>query len=329
MEDKLKIILKLFKDEFGIELEDTNIDNILGLKELHLQPYIWRPYLEKEEQFLQTQLKAYLYNEQRAKYNNPITECVFQEYKNRYILVSYLSDFSKVNKLSDYTDIIITFYDAYEPKCKIIRRTLSKCGKKPKRYTRFRLKPDSIPEIFSQKFNEIGLYLNRTNDSQQIYTQRFLPMVYLINNNPKLTPNIQGHHTNYDTSVEIGSKSSILPIREDLHTKEFHPSNIIGSAGSNFNIAKGIMYSEMLKLKYFSVKPKKYDHKVHENIFDILDLYFIQKLSISEIKRYLEQHKSNSKLAYNTIKNIVEHFKQYTPVLTKENIQKIKNKQLS
>lgn len=55
MEDKLKIILKLFKDEFGIELEDTNIDNILGLKELHLQPYIWRPYIEKEEQFLQTQ----------------------------------------------------------------------------------------------------------------------------------------------------------------------------------------------------------------------------------------------------------------------------------
>ena len=154
-------------------------------------------------------------------------------------------------------------------------------------------------------------------------------MVYLINNNPKLTPNIQGHHTSYDTSVEIGSKSSILPIREDLHTKEFHPSNIIGSAGSNFNIAKGIMYSDMLQLKYFKVKPKKYDHKVHENIFDILDLYFIQKLSISEIKRYLEQHKSNSKLAYNTIKNIVEHFKQYTPVLTKENIQKIKNKQLS
>ena len=38
MEDKLKIILKLFKDEFGIELEDTNIDNILGLKELYLQP---------------------------------------------------------------------------------------------------------------------------------------------------------------------------------------------------------------------------------------------------------------------------------------------------
>ena len=80
----------------------------------------------------------------------------------------------------------------------------------------------------------------------------------------------------------------------------------------------------MLKLKYFSVKPKKYYNNVHENSFDILDLYFIQKLSISEIKRYLEQHKSNSKLAYNTIKNIVEHFKQYTPVLTKENIQKIK-----
>ena len=85
MEDELKIILKLFKDEFGLELEDTNIDNILGLKELYLQPYIWRPYLKDEEEYLQTQLKAYLYNEQRAKYNNPITECVFQEYKNRYI----------------------------------------------------------------------------------------------------------------------------------------------------------------------------------------------------------------------------------------------------
>lgn len=201
MKDNLKNILKTFKDEFGIKLKDTNIDNILGLKELQLQPYIWRPYLEKEEQFLQTQLKAYLYKEQRTKYNNPITECVFQEYKNRYILVSYLSDFNRVNKLSDYTDIIITFYDAYEPKCKTIRRKLSKCGKKPKRYTRFRLKPDSIPEIFSQKFNEIGLYLKRTNDSQQIYTQRFLPMIHLINNSPKLTPNIQGHHTNYDTSL--------------------------------------------------------------------------------------------------------------------------------
>lgn len=328
-DNTIKVLLKTFKDEFGIKLEDTNIDNILGLKELHLQPYIWRPYLEEEEKFLQTRLKDYLYNEQRTKYNNPITECVFQEYKNRYILVSYLSDFSKVDKLSDYTDIIITFYDAYEPKCKTIRRKLSKCGKKPKCYTRFRLKPDSIPEIFSQKFNEIGLYLNRTNDSQQIYTQRFLPMVYLINNNPKLTPNIQGHHTNYDTSVEIGSKTSILPIREDLHTKEFHPSNIIGSAGSTFNIAKGIMYSGMLKLKYFGVKSKKYDPKVHENIFDILDLYFIQNLSVSDIKRYFEQYKPNSKLAYNTIKNIVEHFKQYTPVLTKENIQTIKNRHLS
>lgn len=324
----MKCLIKTFKDEFGIILEDTNIDNILGLKELHLQPYIWRPYLE-EETFLQTQLKGYLYNEQRTKYNSPITECVFQEYKNRYILVSYLSDFSRVDKLSDYTDIIITFYDAYEPKCKTIRRKLSKCGKKPKCYTRFRLKPDSIPEIFSQKFNEIGLYLNRTNDSQQIYTQRFLPMVYLINNNPKLTPNIQGHHTNYDTRVEIGSKTSILPIREDLHTKEFHPSNIIGSAGSTFNIAKGIMYANMLQQKYFKVKPKKYDPKVHENIFDILDLYFIQKLSVSDIKRHFEQYKPNSKLAYNTIKNIVEHFKQYTPVLTKENIQTIKNMHLS
>lgn len=328
-DNTIKVLLKTFKDEFGIKLEDTNIDNILGLKELHLQPYIWRPYLEKEEAYLQTQLKNYLYNEQRTKYNSPITECVFQEYKNRYILVSYLSDFSRVDKLPDYTDIIITFYDAYEPKCKTIRRKLSKCGKKPKCYTRFRLKPDSIPEIFSQKFNEIGLYLNRTNDSQQIYTQRFLPMVYLINNNPKLTPNIQGHHTSYDTSVEIGSKTSILPIREDLHTKEFHPSNIIGSAGSTFNIAKGIMYSEMLKLKYFGVKPKKYDPKVHENICDILDLYFIQNLSISDIKRHFEQYKPNSKLAYNTIKNIVEHFKQYTPVLTKENIQIIKNRHLS
>lgn len=74
MNNNLKHLIKTFKDEFGIKLEDTNIDNILGLKELNLQPYIWRPYLEKEEQFLQTQLKAYLYNEQRAKYNNPITE---------------------------------------------------------------------------------------------------------------------------------------------------------------------------------------------------------------------------------------------------------------
>lgn len=85
----------------------------------------------------------------------------------------------------------------------------------------------------------------------------------------------------------------------------------------------------MLQLKYFKVKPKKYDHKVHENIFDILDLYFIQGLSVSDIKRHLEQYKPSSKLAYNTIKSIVEHFKQYTPVLTKENIQKIKNRQLS
>ena len=329
MKNELKIILKLFKDEFGIELEDTNIDNILGLKDLQIQPYIWRPYLEDEESFLQNQLKAYLFEQQRLINSSPITECVFQEYKNRYIFVSYLSDFNKVNKLSDYTDIIITFYDAYEAKCKTIKRKLSKCGKKPKRYTRFRLKPDAIPEIFSQKFNEIGLYLNRTNNSQLIYTQRFLPMVYLINNNPKLTANIQGHHVDYDTSKETVSRCSILPIREDLHTKEFHPSNIIGSACSKFNIAKGIMYSEMLRQKYFNVKPKKYDRKVHENIFDILDLYFIQKLSISDIKRHFEQYKPNSKLAYNTIKNIVEHFKQYTPVLTKENIQKIKNMQLS
>ena len=330
MKDNLKIILKTFKDEYDIKLKDTNIDNILGLKDLQLQPYIWRPYLEKEERLLQTKLKAYLFEQQRLTYNKPLTECVFQEYKNRYILVSYLNDLkeSKLINSSTFSHIVITFYDAYEPKCKTIRHKLTKCGKKPKRYTRFRLKPDAIPEIFSQKFNEIGLYLNRTDNYQQIYTQRFLPMVYLINNNPKLTANIQGHHINYDTGVEIASKCSILPIREDLHTKEFHPSNIISSAGSKFNIAKGIMYADMLSDKYFKVKPKMYDRKVHENIFEILDLYFIQGLSISDIKRYFEQHKPDSKLAYNTIKSIVEHFKQYTPVLTKENIQAIKSNYL-
>lgn len=323
-----KITLKTFQEEFGIKLKDKNIDNILELNELQLQPYTWRPYLEKEEDFLQTQLKNYLLEKQMQKFNKPIIECVFQEYKNRYILVSYLNDLKDTNLInnSTFSHIIITFYDAYEAKCKTIKHKLSKCGKKPKCYTRFRLKPDSIPDLFTQKFNEIGLYLNRTNNYQLIYTHRFLLMVYLINNNPKLTPHVQAHHIFYNTKVEIASNCSILPIRENAHTKEFHPTNIQGSANSKQNIAKGILYSNLLQQKYFKIKPKKYNPKVHENVFDILDLYFIQKLSISDIKRHFEQYKPDYKLAYNTIKSIVEHFKQYTPVLTKENIQEIKNK---
>ena len=85
----------------------------------------------------------------------------------------------------------------------------------------------------------------------------------------------------------------------------------------------------MLSLKYFKVKPKKYNHKIHSNIFDILDYYFVQNMSTSDIERKIKTTNPNNKLVYNTIHNIVEYFKQYSVVLTPENIQHIKNMGLS
>ena len=81
----------------------------------------------------------------------------------------------------------------------------------------------------------------------------------------------------------------------------------------------------MLKQKYFKVKPKKYNPDIQENLYDILEYYFVQKKSISDIQRLIQQNKPEHKLVYNTINKIVEHFKQYTIVLTKENIETMKN----
>lgn len=326
MDKDLKLLLKTYKEEFGITLNDTNIDNILGLSELNLKPYIWKPYLAKEEEFLQRKLKEFLLKAQKDKYNWVLTDCVFREYKKQYILVSYI----KENNNKNYTHILITIYDANKNYLKTLKRKLTKRKNEySSEYSRFKLVRNAVKPNFSYKFDEMGLYNNRGDVSQTIYTQRFLPMVYFINNNPTLTTHIQGHHIFYDTRIEHSSKYTILPIREDKHTQEFHPENIKGSAKTQYNIAKGLLYSQMLSLKYFKVKPKKYNHKIHSNIFDILDYYFVQNMSTSDIERKIKTTNPNNKLVYNTIHNIVEYFKQYSVVLTPENIQHIKNMGLS
>lgn len=326
MDKSLKQLLKTYKELFGITLKDTNIDNILGIDELNLQPYVWKPYLVEEEEFLQCKLKDFLLKVQKDKYNWILTDCVFREYKQQYILVSYI----KENDNKDYTHILITIYDAYKNYLKTLKRKLIKRKNEySSEYSRFKLVRNAVKPNFSYKFDEMGLYNNRGDISQTIYTQRFLPMVYFINNNPTLTTYIQGHHIFYNTSIEHTSRYTILLIREDRHTQEFHPENIKGSSECQYNIAKGLLYSEMLKLKYFKVKPKKYNPKIHANIFDILDYYFVQKMSVSDIERKIKATNPTNKLVYNTINSIVEHFKQYLPVLTPENIQHIKNMRLS
>lgn len=326
MDKNLKQLLKTYKELSGIILKDTNIDNILGIGELNLQPYVWKPYLVEEEEFLQRKLKDFLLKAQKDKYNCILTECVFREYKHQYILVSYI----KENDNKDYTHILITIYDAYKNYLKTLKRKLTRRKNEySSEYSRFKLVRNAVKPNFSYKFDKMGLYNNRGDISQTIYTQRFLPMIYFINNNPTLTTHIQGHHIFYNTKCEENSGYSILPIREDKHTQEFHPTNIQGSAESEYNIAKGLLYSEMLKLKSFKVKPKKYNPKVHANIFDILDYYFVKNMSVSDIERKIKATNPTNKLVYNTINSIVEHFKQYLPVLTLENIQHIKNIGLS
>lgn len=326
MDKSLKQLLKTYKELFGITVKDTNIDYILGIGELKLQPYVWKPYLVEEEEFLQRKLKDFLLKAQKDKYNCILTECVFREYKHQYILVSYI----KENDNKDYTHILITIYDAYKNYLKTLKRKLTRRKNEySSEYSRFKLVRNAVKPNFSYKFDKMGLYNNRGDISQTIYTQRFLPMIYFINNNPTLTSHIQGHHIFYNTKFEENSGYSILPIREDKHTLEFHPTNIQGSAESGYNIAKGLLYSEMLKLKYFKVKPKKYNPKIHANIFDILDYYFVKNMSVSDIERKIKATNPTNKLVYNTINSIVEHFKQYLPVLTLENIQHIKNIGLS
>ena len=325
MDKDLKLILKTYKKEFNITPRCTDITEILGLESLDLQPYIWNPYTQKGEQFLKDKLKEYLLTLQKQKYNHIYTDCVFQEYKNSYILITYI----KESKTKTYTHIIITIYDGNTNYYKVLKRKLTRCHSKitpySARYTKFKLVQHAICDKFSAKFKEMGLFNKKSDIYQTIYTQRFLPYVYLINNNPKLTVDIESHHIFYDTSIEECSSSSLLPVRADKHTQEFHPENIFGSATSNYNIAKGLMYSQMLKQKYFKVKQKKYNPDIQENLYDILEYYFVQKKSISDIQRFIQQNKPEHKLVYNTINKIVEHFKQYTIVLTKENIETMKN----
>ena len=87
MDKDLKLILKTYKKEFNITPSCTDITEILGLQSLDLQPYIWKPYTQKGEQFLQDKLKEHLLTLQKQKYNHIYTDCVFQEYKNSYILI--------------------------------------------------------------------------------------------------------------------------------------------------------------------------------------------------------------------------------------------------
>lgn len=250
---------------------------------------------------------------------------VYQEYKNSYILITYI----KENSLKCYSHIIITIYDGAKDYYKCLKRKLTRCHSKitshSARYTKFKLVQHAICDKFSAKFKEMGLFNKKSDIYQTIYTQRFLPMVYLINNSPKLSPRVEGHHIFYDTSTEECSKHSILPIREDIHTKEFHPENIQSSANSQDNILKGVLYSEMLRFKYFKTKQRKFNPDIHENIYDILEYHFVQNKSVSDIQRLIQQNQPKHKLAYNTINKLIKHFKQYTAILTKENLEVMKN----
>jgi hypothetical protein len=53
--------------------------------------------------------------------------------------------------------------------------------------------------------------------------------------------------------------------------------------------------------------------------------YFVEHKSISEVQRMLKTKNPKRALAYNTIKKIVTHFTQYTPVLTPQNIDYIRD----
>ena len=148
MDKDLKLILKTYKKEFNITPSWTDVTEILGLESLDLQPYIWKPYTQKGEQFLQDKLKEHLLTLQKQKYNHIYTDCVFQEYKNSYILITYI----KESNIKSYTHIIITIYDGYTDYYKVLKRKLTRCHSKitshSARYTKFKLVQHAILNKF-------------------------------------------------------------------------------------------------------------------------------------------------------------------------------------
>ncbi len=329
MLDRKQKTIKVYKDEFGIKVpEDIDIMEVLGIKKLNLKQHTYTPYLEKEENYLQLKLRDYLLKYQKNKFSECtiISECIFQEYNNIYILISY----AKTGNDKYYKNIIITTYDAKNNHLSSIKRALTPVGQKDGKfyYYKFKLSKNYIYEPLVEKFKEMGAFLNKnefTGNSCQFYTQRFLPMIYFINNGINYTGNYQGHHIFYNTSVEEVTRNSILILNPKKHTKEFHPQNIFGSAHSTYNEAKGLLYSELLNIECFITKPHQYNNKIYYNIFNILQSYFIENKTVSQIVRDIENNNPKYKLTYNTVKKIIGHFIQYKAVLTPENINYISN----
>ena len=320
----MKKYLEVYKEEFNLTLKTKDIDEILCLKGLNLKPYTWKPYNIEIENFLQRKLKETLLNEQKKLTESSLINiCAFNECQGRYILVSqvkekeYIPDKPESNY---YSSIIVTMYDEYSSgSLKSFKKVLIKVTKA--KYNRFKVGELSFLPFFRNLFNDMGLFPNKNEPFQCIYTAKFLTCTNLMNNNLKLQDkNVQGHHIFYDTQIFEVFENSILPINETCHTKEFHPDNLNGSQKSKLNIAKGFLYKSLFDLKYKKAKQKNFNYKVQTNLIDILFYFFVENKSISEIQKILKNSKPKYKLSYNTISKLIEYFKQYKLVLTPENI---------
>ena len=329
MQENLNDYLKVYNEEFGLNLKTSDIDEILGIKHFNLKPYIWKPYNIELERFLQAKLKEILLNEQKKLTKSSLINiCAFNECQGRYILISQVKEKEYIaNKPESnyFSSIIVTMYNEYScEKLKTFKKSLVKVTNA--KYNRFKVGELSFLPFFRKIFNDMGLFPNKKEAFQCIYTAKFLICANLMNNNLKLQDNnLQGHHIFYDTQIFEAFENSILPISENYHTKEFHPDNLNGSHKSTPNIAKGFLYKKMFDLKYKKIKQKNFNYKVQANLIDILIYYFVENKTISEIQRILNNNKSKFKLSYNTISKLVEYFKQYNLVLTSENIDVLRS----
>lgn len=329
-----KNYLKVYDETFGIKVEDKDIDEILGIENLNLKPYYWKPYFKDAEKRLQTLLEEKLIDYQRKEYNAVVIPCAYNEYKNIYILVSEI----KENKDGEYNNskhLVITTYDAYSGniihniKRKILFSKTQATYTKKVKYNKIKITKNTFYKPLVEHFSKMGLFPKLNLDQQQIYLTRLYLAVNFINNGLNLTKDVQGHHTFYDTRKESETKYSIIPIHPKKHTEYFHPNNTIGSNNSVTNQAKAILFSNLLKLKYFKVKQRKSNINIYINFIFVLREYFLNNKSIMEIKDNIKSINPKNTLSYNTIAKIVKHFTQYKLVLTEENINVLEKEYFS
>lgn len=330
---ELQKYLDFYKEEFGIDTKGKDIDEILGISDLNLKPYVWEPYIEKAERYLQLQLKLYLLELQKAETEGFITsEFIFQEFQNLYILLTPVKEITKRynidGQLKDYTHLLLTIYDTKTGVISHLKKPIIRVKQHNGAfyYNKIKINTSKFNEVLKDKFNTMGLFSHRKKYIEQhIYISRLLPAIKFINNDLIMKPNFEGHHVFFDTQSERISEYSMLLINKKQHSKEFHPNNTRGTNGNTVNKAKGILYNNMLKLKYFLVKEKKFNADIRFNIPDILMYYFVEHKSISEVQRAIKSNNPKRALSYNTITKIISHFTQYTPVLTPQNIDYIRD----